>query len=608
MPATKLLSLDMSTGMAQLQAPDGTIKPLPTALLGGPEALKQMMVNKGLTTPEEFDAAARITTPNPLNAGTPSVPLQASLGAAPTQRPIGISTPTEGLGIAPAAGAAPLAASLPADAPAAVDPAAIPPTAAPVDPAASPDGYADEPPPDPLMLAGLGRLGSGVGGSTSGPMGDIGAVERKARADEKSFKAATEDARLAIDASASAQREILQKQAFNEQDSAALHQDIMEKRNRIVADHAATVAAIQNERAEDLQRRQERRDQGVRELANMAVRPEKFFSDRGTAATIGMAIAAGLGAFASSINGGTNYALKIIEDAVARDVQAQLAQIENKRADIATQDSGMSRAIEMFGLKENAALALKAAAYESARDQIDVLTLHMDGLSKKLRGDELRVALDQKVAMEKMALAEADSKASSQVTQVLLSAAQTRTQNAWHTNEAMAALLKGHGNAYIPETRYKVDGRKAPLPDKEEAQVLRKDYGNIKALTKTAANLKQLMQVMEESGDSGIADRALAKLFPGSKYSTAQSYLTALILQLKDVHHLGAFDKGVENVGVNYFGSPTSLRSDFMSKLDAAINSELDKWDSRLSPFEMESEIKRFGPSFTHIDSGTSAR
>lgn len=61
------------------------------------------------------------------------------------------------------------------------------------------------------------------------------------------------------------------------------------------------------------------------------VNPDRYFNDRGVFATIGLAIAQGLGAYASTMTGAPNFAFEMTQRAIDRDIAAQRDEIESGR-------------------------------------------------------------------------------------------------------------------------------------------------------------------------------------------------------------------------------------------------------------------------------------
>lgn len=97
------------------------------------------------------------------------------------------------------------------------------------------------------------------------------------------------------------------------------------------------------------------------------VNPSKFFEDRGVFATIGMAIAQGLGAYASTMTGAPNFAYEMTQKAIDRDIAAQRDQIEAGRVG---RRNKMAQMMDSYGFDLNQAdAALRIAMNKSAELQ-----------------------------------------------------------------------------------------------------------------------------------------------------------------------------------------------------------------------------------------------
>lgn len=105
------------------------------------------------------------------------------------------------------------------------------------------------------------------------------------------------------------------------------------------------------------------------------VNPDKFFQDRGVFATIGLAIAQGLGAYASTMTGAPNFAYEMTQKAIDRDIAAQRDEIEagrvsrrNKMAQMMDNygfDMQEAEAATRIGMTKSAELQAQMFANES---------------------------------------------------------------------------------------------------------------------------------------------------------------------------------------------------------------------------------------------------
>lgn len=100
---------------------------------------------------------------------------------------------------------------------------------------------------------------------------------------------------------------------------------------------------------------------------NAHVNPDRFFQDRGTFATIGMAIAQGLGAYASTMTGAPNFAYEMVQKAIDRDIGAQRDELEAGRV---SRRNKLAQMMDSYGFDmQQSEAALRIAMNKSAEMQ-----------------------------------------------------------------------------------------------------------------------------------------------------------------------------------------------------------------------------------------------
>ena len=99
--------------------------------------------------------------------------------------------------------------------------------------------------------------------------------------------------------------------------------------------------AFKVQREARLQAQKEREDKLLNDINTLneqyravEIEPNRIFKNTSTGAKILAAISVGLGAYAASMTGGRNYAMEIIEGAIADDIQAQKLELQQKGAAI----------------------------------------------------------------------------------------------------------------------------------------------------------------------------------------------------------------------------------------------------------------------------------
>lgn len=135
---------------------------------------------------------------------------------------------------------------------------------------------------------------------------------------------------------------------------------------------AQTKAAEEQSRFANMQQTyQKERDTVRREVEEFdkqaKVDPNKFFKDRGAWGIIGAAIAQALGAYGATLGRTDNFAMRIINDAIERDIEAQKIEIQQGRIG---QSNKLARLQDQLGDLEQAEAALRLQQKEIADRQM----------------------------------------------------------------------------------------------------------------------------------------------------------------------------------------------------------------------------------------------
>jgi len=109
-------------------------------------------------------------------------------------------------------------------------------------------------------------------------------------------------------------------------------------------------------------------DAAQKEAANATVDQGHFFASRGAGQQIALVIGAALGALGSSLTNTPNYALQMIQGAMADDMQAQQANLANKRA---SANSALKRAMDATGDLDAAKNLVRLQQLQVAQNTID---------------------------------------------------------------------------------------------------------------------------------------------------------------------------------------------------------------------------------------------
>lgn len=109
-------------------------------------------------------------------------------------------------------------------------------------------------------------------------------------------------------------------------------------------------------------------DAAQKEAADAKVDQGHFFASRSTGQQIALVIGAALGALGSSLTNTPNYALQMIQGAMADDMQAQQANLANKRA---SADTALKRALNATGDLDAAKNLVRLQQLQVAQNTID---------------------------------------------------------------------------------------------------------------------------------------------------------------------------------------------------------------------------------------------
>lgn len=218
--------------------------------------------------------------------------------------------------------------------------------------------------------------------------------EAKALLDTTRQKATDLEAQRAEQATLEAQGLVLA--ARREEQFRQYDEEANQKIQASAAHYAKKIATIHELQQLRLQTVQADFDNAVNSFANAKMDPDKFWNDRGTAGRIMGAIAMAMGAAGSSLTGGPNYAMQIIDNAIQRDLMAQKANIDKKGQMIQVAGSRMAMTKQFFKDQETTELAYQAASYQ--RVQQDLARMKAAYGSTSAGITELQNALGIKIA------------------------------------------------------------------------------------------------------------------------------------------------------------------------------------------------------------------
>lgn len=121
------------------------------------------------------------------------------------------------------------------------------------------------------------------------------------------------------------------------------------------------IRKAQEARLAEAKAEQEKLAKEVEEIGNTKIDPDQWWESKSTGTRIGLALAAGAGAVGAALAGGPNTALQIIDGQIKRDIDAQKANLANRKSTVKDKNNLYGRMLERFGNEHQAELAAMAA-------------------------------------------------------------------------------------------------------------------------------------------------------------------------------------------------------------------------------------------------------
>jgi len=128
------------------------------------------------------------------------------------------------------------------------------------------------------------------------------------------------------------------------------------------------------------------------------IEPNRIFKNTSTGAKILAAISVGLGAYAASMTGGRNYAMEIIEGAIADDIQAQKLELQQKGAAIDDKRNLLNDLINQGMSESEAEEASRLMLLQKAKRTLDERLLDIKDARMKEDAKNLDESLKLKIA------------------------------------------------------------------------------------------------------------------------------------------------------------------------------------------------------------------
>lgn len=268
------------------------------------------------------------------------------------------------------------------------------------------------------------------------------------------------------------------------------------------------MAAIQEEGQKQYEAGMQRIAKAQDELKNIPIKNP--WAEMSTGSKIGAALAIGLGAYSSSINGGPNQAYQIINDAMNRDVDLQMKRIDKKGKELAGEKDYLGLIRQATSDKQTQALMLKDLYLGHVENQIKQIAETSKSKEVQERAKQMLGALGQKRTEAGLDIAQ-------------------KQANVAKTYAEIGAAAGGKPENFIPGV-----GMALTAEDAKEA----------KKINETALNFNKTL-------DDAIKHRETygAEVLNRNAVAKGQSLGADLLLQVKNLGQLGVLSKSdIEDV------------------------------------------------------------
>jgi hypothetical protein len=154
------------------------------------------------------------------------------------------------------------------------------------------------------------------------------------------------------------------------------------------------------------------------DIGKQKIDPSRLAKSKGTGERISHVLGSALGGFLRGFQGGENKTLERFDHAVSQDIQAQLNEIDNKKAQLGARQNLVAQMIQETGDRRLGVLAARNLYYEAAKQKLaatdaqlgvpeittaakqtaNVFQHQQDGMNAQFTGEALRVAQAQAAA------------------------------------------------------------------------------------------------------------------------------------------------------------------------------------------------------------------
>ena len=272
------------------------------------------------------------------------------------------------------------------------------------------------------------------------------------------------------------------------------------------------------------------------EYRAVEIEPNRIFKNTSTGAKILAAISVGLGAYAASMTGGRNYAMEIIEGAIADDIQAQKLELQQKGAAIDDKRNLLNDLIQRGMSEAEAEQSAKLMLLQKVQRTLQQRLLDIKEERMKSEAENMDASLKIKIDEQKVNLMMQTLPREQIVTETKMvpspkMAAEIKAMEAGLVERAKLRVKseEEQSQKLSPEERdaRKIEGYVGLAPDATEARTFRKFNTSVNTL------VKQLDKLIEFRDDNGYV------LFSREKIADGNALAVTAAMDLKNVFELG---------------------------------------------------------------------
>lgn len=318
--------------------------------------------------------------------------------------------------------------------------------------------------------------------------------------------------------------EAVQAEHDAERAQATIHADALDQQAQDAENRRIDRMVQEAERQKFVATERSKVDTLAKDVASSKIDPNRLFGNADTGTRMALAIGGMFGGIAAAINGGENQFIKTIDGLISRDMQAQQANLTNKRGALEHARGMLGELRQDFGDQRSAELANEKAAWTSAVTQMQAQMARTTDPILKARQQQDLIAAQAKL---------------------------TDLDKRFDELSFVRAQTVGGGGVKGPGLVVKLpDGRQVLAPNEKKFDELTTKSAQV---TNIQSNIDRALSIRKNASAIDLVN----------PYSTAHKQLTALQAETAQLVTVargqGAMSKGDQEVADSAVGSMTGI-------------------------------------------------